>query len=103
MLIMESHSVEQIVCPKCKHVNDPMAEQCAQCQGHLYIQCRSCGMKHPRQSKRCSECGAELHRIKRKRREHRLYFKNGSWKFILLGLVITLAVLAWIIMRTLKP
>ena len=94
----EEHS--GIKCPKCKKIAPPVDDQCGACGAHLFVVCRECGTKNPRNQKKCENCGSEFHRQKRKRRQEKIEIADNLTT-ILVPIVI-LGVLVFVYMLTKK-
>jgi len=72
----------------------PEATCCEACAAHLYINCKTCGAKNPRVMETCAECGRDLHREKRKRKQHGSHVDARKSIFpVVGGLVVLLALI----------
>jgi ribosomal protein L40E len=65
-----SEDASTVECAKCGRANSREATCCEACEAHLYVNCKTCGAKNPRVAETCAECDRELHREKKKRKQH---------------------------------
>jgi hypothetical protein len=96
---MEFESESAVRCPKCARENGPDIENCQQCGAHLFVLCRDCGVKNERADKKCSACGTDLHRIKRKRKRGKFFAEGRTIRFTIAGALILIGIAVWAALR----